>query len=392
MKRILTLGILLSIVLMMTAEQAMAIPAFARKYKFSCTVCHQPFPRLKPYGDDFAANGFMLEDDPATRYFQDTGDKDLRLIRDFPIAIRLDLWAMNNAATEKYADYMEPYVMKLLSGGALSDNIAYYFYFYLGEKGEVAGLDDAFLMFNNIIGGQNLDLYVGQFSMVDPLMKTELRLPFENYMAYRIRVGRSLTRLSYERGFMVTYGLPTGTDFVLQVVNGNGLGPAVDDFSFDIDKYKGYAGRVKQDVAGLFSIGGYMYYNKEVDPDNVTSPLRNETTYLGVDAGVPVGPVELTLQWLQRTDANPDFIANPTEVVSQGLIAEAVLWPHGDDSRWYAYGLYNDFNCDVDAYDYQTITVGGGYLLQRNVRLVAEFTQDTILEKARGGIGMVLAF
>ena len=27
---------------------AEAIPAFARKYKVSCTTCHAPFPRLKP--------------------------------------------------------------------------------------------------------------------------------------------------------------------------------------------------------------------------------------------------------------------------------------------------------------------------------------------------------
>ena len=41
---------------------ASAIPAFARAHKLSCTTCHAPFPRLKPFGEDFAANGFALPD------------------------------------------------------------------------------------------------------------------------------------------------------------------------------------------------------------------------------------------------------------------------------------------------------------------------------------------
>ena len=44
------------------ARPAEAIPAFARKYQFSCSTCHAPAPRLKPFGEAFAARGFRLED------------------------------------------------------------------------------------------------------------------------------------------------------------------------------------------------------------------------------------------------------------------------------------------------------------------------------------------
>ena len=37
-----------------------AVPAFARKYRMSCTTCHAPAPRLKSYCDDFEGNAFML--------------------------------------------------------------------------------------------------------------------------------------------------------------------------------------------------------------------------------------------------------------------------------------------------------------------------------------------
>ena len=43
-------------------SESLAIPAFARKYGLSCKICHDPFPRLNAYGEDFAGNGFPLPD------------------------------------------------------------------------------------------------------------------------------------------------------------------------------------------------------------------------------------------------------------------------------------------------------------------------------------------
>ena len=54
------------------ASEAFSIPAFARKYNMTCKTCHSPFPKLKPYGEDFAANGFVLKDKDAPRYFLPT--------------------------------------------------------------------------------------------------------------------------------------------------------------------------------------------------------------------------------------------------------------------------------------------------------------------------------
>jgi hypothetical protein len=34
------------------------IPAFARRYKVRCRLCHDPVPKLTPFGEQFAANGF----------------------------------------------------------------------------------------------------------------------------------------------------------------------------------------------------------------------------------------------------------------------------------------------------------------------------------------------
>ncbi|MEP7153930.1 MAG: hypothetical protein ABI856_19675, partial [Nitrospira sp.] len=42
-------------------QNANAIPAFARKYGFSCNVCHVPgFPKLNDFGNIFRDQGFQL--------------------------------------------------------------------------------------------------------------------------------------------------------------------------------------------------------------------------------------------------------------------------------------------------------------------------------------------
>ena len=100
--------------------------------------------------------------------------------------------------------------------------MGYYFYFYMDERGEVAGVEDAYIHFNNI-GGVPFDIMVGQFQTSDPLMKRELRLTYEDYNIYGTAIGQSAIKLTYDRGVMLTYDIEsTGTGLVGLVVNGNG--------------------------------------------------------------------------------------------------------------------------------------------------------------------------
>jgi len=57
-----TLGLAAVALALLAPADAAAIPAFARKYRQSCTTCHAPFPRLKPYGEEFAGRGFRMEE------------------------------------------------------------------------------------------------------------------------------------------------------------------------------------------------------------------------------------------------------------------------------------------------------------------------------------------
>src|SRR5690606_34772682 len=95
------------------------------------------------------------------------------------------------------------------------------------------------------------------------LFKRELRLTLEDYMIYKKRVGASELDLTYDRGVMLTYGFDTGTDIVLEILNGNGIGSAGSLKEFDKDKYKNILGRISQDAGDHFRIGAAGYWGKE---------------------------------------------------------------------------------------------------------------------------------
>ena len=378
------------ILIQSAAVDLLAIPAFARKYQMTCKTCHSPFPKLKDYGDEFAGNGFVIKDKDAPRYYVDTGDSFLSLLREIPVALRLEgFFTYNNAATKQW-DFTSPYVLKILSGGEITKNIAYYFYFFFSERGEVAGIEDAFLMFNNLFGSE-VDLYVGQFQVSDPLFKRELRLTFEDYQVYRVRPGESDINLTYDRGVMFTYGFPTGTDFTLEVLNGSGIGEANIFRNFDNDKYKNLVFRVSQDLGDHLRIGGFSYFGKEEKQE-----VGNSLWMLAADATVRAAPFELNLQYVERRDNNPYFITDFTEPTqTRGGFAELVYRPKGDDSKWYLAELVNWVNSELDELDYASATFHYGRMLRRNIRATAEFTYvfDSVYEDhGRFAVGLITAF
>lgn len=370
-----------------------AIPAFARKYSMSCQTCHAPFPKLKPYGDEFAGNGFVLADKDAPRYYIETGDPELSLIRDVPIALRAELYGTYKTNKEKGSDFKSPYILKFLSGGSITKNISYYFYFFFSERGEVAGIEDAFVMFNNLFD-TDLDLYVGQFQISDPLFKRELRLTLEDYQLYRVKPGYSTAGLTYDRGVMLTYGLETGTDIVVEIVNGTGIGPANSAKNFDNDKFKNFMVRLSQDVGDYFRFGGFGYFGKEMLDNGSGLLSTNRPRIYGGDFTAKLKDVlELNTQYTYRTDTEPiPGIYFNDKIKTEGLMTELIYTPKGDESKIYGVGMFNYVFSDFSDLNYRSATLHLGYLLKRNVRIIGEFTYNLTKEYGVLSTGIIAAF
>jgi hypothetical protein len=374
-------------VLFGTTDDAEAIPAFARKYRISCSTCHVAVPKLKDYGEDFAGNGFLLPDgEEPKRTYIDTGDDELLLLRELPLAVRLDAYIQAADRDNVKSDLQVPYGLKLLSGGPITKSISYYFYFYISERGKVAGIEDAYVHFNNI-GKTTFDIMLGQFQISDPLFKRELRLTFEDYQIYRVQPGDSKANLTYDRGIMAIYGFDFGLDLFGQLVNGNGIGPA-EDRLFDFDSHKTYSLRASQGL-GAFRLGLFGLTGMEENSSNV----KNSYWYLGPDATIANFNWELNLQYLYREDDNAFFRSTSNQKhQTKGGIAELLYFPKGDRSKWIFAALYNKIDATSNDLDYETGTLSISHMVARNFRALAELTWDFIKDKPRFTVGFVTAF
>jgi hypothetical protein len=375
----------LLIAISLPIKRADAIPAFARKYKFSCSTCHVAIPKLKDYGNDVVANGFKIPDgEEPKRAYIDTGDETLLLMRELPLAIRFDAFVQAADRDNAKTDFQTPYGIKLLSGGPISKHISYYFYFYISERGEVAGVEDAFVYFNDI-AKTDLDLSVGQFQVSDPLFKRELRLTYEDYPLYKMKPVLSDIDLTYDRGLMATYGLNFGLDVTAMVLNGNGIGDAGDDLLFDKDNYKSYALRLIQGLS-FVNIGLFAYSGKETIGDTLNTD--NNVLIYGPDITIGNDNIELNAQYLYREDK---FNRSGKQKMN-GMMAELMYFPKGDQSKFIYSLLYNKIDDDTDYNNYETGTFSISHMVARNIRFLAEFTYDIVNEKTRFTAGVVAAF
>ena len=400
------------VLLPLVPAQANAIPAFARKYKVTCALCHAPFPRLNAFGEMFAGNGFQMARGEVPTDTLNTGDPFLRLQRDIPLAIRVEAYMSSLSGDDAVAaDFKTPWGIKLLSGGQVTDDVSYYMYFFLTERGEVAGLEDAYLQFNDVLGS-GVDLIAGQFQVSDPLFKRELRLEYEDYMPYRVRVGDVRADLTYERGFMAMTSPWKDADLFVQVVNGRGLSAATEAKDYDDGNGKNVSVRLSQGMGSL-RLGGF-YYGGTDKADGRESTLL----VLGPDATVPLGDkVEVNLQYTYRRDDNPFFLegctqsdarcrfgeSDPLRTEVHAYMAEMMYSPQGAMGQWHFTGLYNRVDADRPVFSlrvgeagllrkYESLGVTAQYVKARNLRFMAEISQDIHLERTRLTTGVVTAF
>lgn len=393
-------------------SQADAIPAFARKYRVSCVLCHAPFPRLTAFGEEFAGNGFMLARGMVTDTLE-TGDPRLVLQRDIPLGIRLDAYVagLSGGGDVVASDLRTPWAIKLLSGGQVTDDVAYYLYFFMSERGEIAGLEDAYLQFNDVLGS-GVDVIAGQFQVSDPLYKRELRLEYEDYMPYRVRVGDVRADLTYERGFMAITSPWEKADLFVQVVNGRGLDHADASTNYDTDSGKNFGFRLSQDL-DFVRVGGFLYTGHEK-----AGGLKSTLRVFGPDFTLPLGDkVEVNFQYLYRKDGNPFFLdactsgddrcsfgtARPLETEVDSYMGEMLFFPQGVAGNWSLTGLYNRVEANSPIFTlragedgfldrYESVGLSASYARATNLRLLAEVSRDLTLKRTRFIAGVVSAF
>ncbi len=377
---------LVLVLLAVNTERASALPTYARQYHVSCNMCHSPVPKLTPAGDEFAASGFQLKELESKNPTIPTSDSTLSLVSQLPVAVRFDGFARVLPDEDQKTDLEWPFVMKIFSSGQIKEDISYFFYFLMNEGGNITGVEDAFLYFNDI-AGQKLDITVGQFQVADMIFKRELRPTFEDYQIYQTKPGLSKADLTYDRGIIVNYTLPSRTDLFFSVLNGNGIGPSTNGL-YDSDPYKNFVARIAQPVNSSVFLGTIGYLGKE----RITG-VDNTFSMIGADGTLAWDKFELLGEYVYRHDANPFFLAGKDSVVnSSGGFAQLMYAPQLNQSSWYLFLLYNNVRSDIEELKYQSLAGNFTYLLSRNFKLTAEYGYDLERSKHSITVGFMTAF
>lgn len=377
-----------------STPDAWAIPVFARQYNSSCTICHVGYPRLNEFGDQFKRGNYRLPQWKLDAV--QTGDPTLHLPKQAPLALRVQSYIQGRQAEEvtpgagftgnKAAfDLQVPYLTKLLASAPLTDQLTYYMYAVVAEKGENTQivLDDAWFGYGDLFG-TGIGLQVGQFQISELMFARELRMTFQDFLAYRT------AGLTYDRG--LTFSTIAGPlELALGFVNGNGNvdsfnvnspGFARPDRAFDRNSAKSGFARfaVAADPVGTLRIFGLSGLQRSATGGAAADPGVRETPkkVFGLDVSGKIGRKfywfgqGLWNWWEGLLDAEPG-----RNFHWFGGFA-GIDWYLTD--RWALSLLYNgsesnDFRGTGSAYEgirSSVLSTAGTYYFGRNVKAIIE--------------------
>jgi hypothetical protein len=153
-------------IFLFSCTQAGAIPAFARKYGLPCSSCHEAWPKLSPFGQQFKDNGYQLGNDRDAPIFQQAAY--------WPVAFRITPnWHLetanhvpldNGTVADVRTSGFDYTGMDMLTAGTLAKN----FSFLLVPSSDELGafhFESVNVRFSNILNSSWFNIKVGKFEL-----------------------------------------------------------------------------------------------------------------------------------------------------------------------------------------------------------------------------------
>jgi hypothetical protein len=322
-----TAALVLAGLLPVLIRPAQALPVYARKYGFECTMCHSNMPRLNDFGQRYRMNGYQLPG-------RESEDKDV-LHSPAPFALRTTLGAtydayknaMNAGARDLRRFQLNS--LDLLSSGLLRRNIGYLVVYTppldssRGLAGQAGSLEMASVVFSNLLSDHQLNLRVGRFEPAYMAFSSARRLSVSPYEAYDFTFRGGAPMAQTQEGVEI-YGFDRrGWFWAAGAVNGTGTadtGKVSVDFYARASKVFGPGwGQTASQRVGLSAYYGRAYpvpFSGELFPGEIRlypmgSPdvltvldysKRYSYIRLGADASLNFAWVNLSAQYLLGMD------------------------------------------------------------------------------------------
>src|SRR6202008_2290463 len=154
-------------ILLVDCRQANALPSFAGKYGMPCSSCHEAWPKLSPFGQQFKDNGFQMGNDRDAPIFQSPAY--------WPLAMRITpnwhLEHQDNVIVDQGSGLANVTThgfdfggLDILTEGTLAKNIS----FQLGPSSDETGafhLEAVNVRFDNLLNSSWLNIKAGKFEL-----------------------------------------------------------------------------------------------------------------------------------------------------------------------------------------------------------------------------------
>jgi hypothetical protein len=362
-----------------TVLPAQAMPGFARKYGFTCTMCHSAFPRLNDFGERYRANAYQVPG-------READDQTVR-VSSPPFAARtsagFDYAKYENTPDAEDMNLFRVNGLDILSGGVLGRNIGYFLIFppHLTESRNVAGQDGTLEMANVIfanLGSPWLNVRVGRFEPASVAFSVKRHLSIAPYEIYEYTSAEPAALSETQDGIELSGGGKSGFRYAAGWVNGSGSN-ALDDFPSD---FYLRASKVIGPGEGLTAgqrIGAVLYSGK-ARPGVITKDSDDDLKGFyraGVDASLNYAQLNLALQYVYGKEDKAFWITSEDAAYSGGfgelsymLSTRMVFFGRGDIVQ-----APDSSNQDVTRF-----TIGARGYFEENLALHAEFSHR--VEKA----------
>ncbi|MGA3086738.1 MAG: hypothetical protein ABSE95_18450 [Thermodesulfobacteriota bacterium] len=411
MKRIFWGSIVLAVFFVsLFPQEAAAIPAFARKYRTTCTTCHTVFPKLSALGEAFRLNGYKLP------------DTDELYVKDQPVSMGAEpykkvfpnsLWPSDIPGTPPFSirttgavnvntggangshnntDFNFPGEIDLLAAGNLGKDFSFFMNLaFTDEAGTTNTNGLVWLMWqnlcSNILGTNHLNIKagnVGRQSIALPNSRDENSFTVNGYLY------QDVLNLQPQPGFQVE-GFGSRWRYYAGIVQTNsdnsakdyygGLSFKIGGLGFDGSGLKSEEGGLNTSPSGywrddsiLFGLFGYRAY---------TGPNACQANRYGADLRVNYKDLSLGAGYIRETGnvANTTLNQPPSTTSSTNTT----------QNLWFIEGHYFVFPWLIPYARYESLTVetannqdlariigGLAFLIRANIKLNVEYMYYTI--------------
>lgn len=164
-------GLLFAALILADCRPAAALPAFARKYGMPCSSCHEAWPKLSPFGQNFKDNGYQMMNERDAPIFQNASY--------WPVTFRITpIWhreSTNRVGVDTSATQISPEAQVTTHGfdwtgldfhtaGTLAKNVS----FYVLPSSDNTGafhFESVWARFDNLLGSSWLNIKLGKFEL-----------------------------------------------------------------------------------------------------------------------------------------------------------------------------------------------------------------------------------